>query len=49
MQAKLASEGEFDKATHVLADKGNSYLKDAISYVVKVSTRIFVVQAMFLE
>ena len=49
MQAKLASEDEFDRVTHVLADKGNSYLKHAISYVVKVSTRIFIVQAMFLE
>lgn len=48
MQAKLASEGEFDKATYVLADKGNSYLKHAISYVIKVFTRIFIVQAMFL-
>ena len=43
MQTKLVSEGEFDKVTHVLADKGNSCLEHAILYVVKVSTRIFIV------
>lgn len=43
MQAKLASEGEFEKVTHVLADKGTSCLKHAILHVVKVSTRIFIV------
>ena len=49
MQAKLASEGEFNKVTHVLVDKGNSYPKHAISYVIKAFTRIFIVRAMFLE
>ena len=42
MQAKLASEGEFDKVTHALAGKRNSHLKYAISCVVQVSTRIFI-------
>lgn len=43
MQTKLASEGKFDKVTHVLDNKGNSFLKHAILYVGKVSTRIFIV------